>query len=85
MALLVTRTGGPASGWGRLRGDDEKLVELPMIVGEDVVEPGDLRDQWGVGTKPEQDDAGVGLSVLEHQLAKIPVVGDEDAPPSSPK
>lgn len=62
-----------------LRGDDEELVELVSVVGEDVAEPLDLGSQPG-GGQAKENDASVRLLQPNHQLTEVAVVGDEDAP-----
>lgn len=58
---------------------DEKLVKAGMVALKDVVEPSYLGHEGRVGAEPKEDHAHVGLTVAKDKLAKIGVVGDEDA------
>lgn len=59
--------------------DDQEAVELINVCREHMVNARDLGIKVSVITQPEKNDAGMRLALPKDELAKIAVVGDEDA------
>jgi hypothetical protein len=61
-----------------LASDGEEVIKAIGIVGQDMVERGDLSRQLD-RPEPEVEDTGVRLPLAEDQLTAVPVKRDDDA------
>ncbi len=64
------------SGWG----NDNKAAKIRLVRCEHLSKPGDLVSGSTIEREAEINDAGMGQSVAEDQLAEITIIGDEDTP-----
>ena len=59
------------------QGDNQELVELLGMAGQDILQAGQSDRQDGV-VQAEVDHSRVGLEIAEDQFAEVAIVGNQD-------